>query len=123
MTGAEPSFISPLPRPETNISTSVGVCQCQGTTHPDAALISISDPPVIGSPLSTTDLVQAGRPGGVINLAVAVAAYIGLPASSARAAWTAGPDTRTTNSRLQAAKRMGFLLGIEVAGSITVASG
>src|SRR5450432_1646139 len=123
MTGAEPSFISPLPRPETNISTSVGVCQCQGTTHPAAALISISDPPVAGSPLSTTDLVQAGRPGGVINLAVALAVYMGLAASSACADRSAGPDTRTTNSRLQAAKRMGYLLEVKVAGSITVASG
>src|SRR5713101_1099892 len=98
MTG-EPSFISPLPRPETNIKCSAGVCQCQGTTHPVAAFMSISEAPFEGSPLSTTLLVQVGRPGTFTNLSLALAAYIGLPESSACADRSAGPATRTTNSR------------------------
>src|SRR5260370_4843987 len=111
MTGAPPPFISPLPWPETNVNFSVGVCQCQGTTHQVAALISISEPPFDGSPLSTTFLVQVGRPGTFMNLSVALAAYIGLSESSACADRSAGPATRMTNSRLQAVKRMCFLLG------------
>src|SRR5882672_9309255 len=111
MIGAELPFISPLPRPETNINTSVGVCQCQGMRHPAAAFTSISDPPFEGSPLSTTAVVQVGRPGNFTNLSLALAAYIGLPASSACAGRSAGPATRAANNRVQAAKRMGCLLG------------
>src|SRR5712692_9948429 len=95
----DPSFISPLPRPETTINCSVGVCQCQGTTHPVAVFTSISELPFEGSPLSTTLVVQVGRPVTFMNLSLALAAYIALPASSACADRSAGPATRTTNSR------------------------
>src|SRR5258708_35323833 len=106
-----PSFVSPLPWPETNIRVSVIVCQCQGMTDLVAVLASSRKAPFVGSPLRTEAFMQVGRPGRFTNLSVALAAYIALPASSACADLSVGPATRTANTRLRATKRMYSLLG------------
>ena len=44
-------FISTFALPETSISCSVGVCQCQGIRNPADFLPKITDAPFDGSPL------------------------------------------------------------------------
>src|SRR5207244_11084052 len=96
-----PTYCAALPRLETTIVYSVGVFQCQGTTQPLSVFTSITEPSFDGSPFSTDNVLQVGRPGIFVNLAVALAAYTILLESSARAGWTLDPTTRTASSRQQ----------------------
>src|SRR4051794_6720295 len=58
-----PSFIFTRASPLTIIRVSVGVCQCQGITHPVAAFARMIEGPLVGSPLCTEPVEQTGIPG------------------------------------------------------------
>src|SRR5215469_14284790 len=93
------SFISTFALPETIITCSFAVCQCQGTRHEAVDLARMTDPPLPGSPFLTTPLTQVGSPGKFTNSLAALAPCAGL--SSASAERKAGPPNNTANTTQQ----------------------
>src|SRR5258708_3927344 len=62
------SFISTFADPLTIMTCSVGVCQCHGNIHPAVPLNTITDGPLVGSPLSTANVAHGGSPAIGANL-------------------------------------------------------
>src|SRR5437773_1510449 len=105
-----PSFISTFALPETIISCSLTLCQCQGTTHGAVDLARITKALLDGSPLCAEPFRQVGSPGKFMNLLAPAGACAGF--SSARANRRAGP-TNIANSRQQLQKRMSHPPGVD----------
>jgi hypothetical protein len=49
------------------MTLSIGVCQCQGITHPAATFATMIDGPDVGSPLAMDPFAQVGSGGSVTN--------------------------------------------------------
>src|ERR1041385_842879 len=105
-----------LAPPEIIITCSLAECQCQGMTHPVAALASMTEGLLEGSPFCTEPVMHFGSPGKFTNLLDAFAAYTILSSACK------GPETRAMinniTSEPQTARRIAILL-IEIShGSI-----
>src|SRR5438045_9801754 len=90
-------LIATLPVPETIMSCSSAVCQCQGTIQPVGNFAKITEGPFDGSPLCTEAVMHVGRPGRFTNLLLALLAYTIL--SSAAAQLRANPISKSAKRK------------------------